>query len=54
MRLRSGGSWVNMYIQTIKVSLALRSSGQAADRETFGTIVSAVTSYSDYGRTLDT
>ena len=47
-----GGSRVNVfnqYIQTNKASFAHRSSSQTADKETFGTIVSAVTSYSGYG-----
>ena len=40
--------------QTMKFSFVPRSSCQAADGKTFGTIVSAVTSYSDSGRTLNT
>ena len=60
LEMRSGGSWVNtpgkliLCSQTIKLSFALRSSCQTADGKTFETIVSALTSYSDAGRTLDT
>ena len=57
MRLCSGGSWANkwiLYSQTIKLSFTLRWSCQATDEKTFGTIFSAVTSYSESGRTLNT
>ena len=56
MKLHSGddGSISEFCSPTIKLSFTLRSSCQAADGKTFGTIVLAVTSYSDPGRTLDT
>ena len=57
MMPRSGGSLVNkliLYSHAIRLSLALRSSCQTPDGKTFKTTVTAVSSYSNSGRILDT
>ena len=55
LEMRLMGKYINFwYSQTMKLSSVLKSSCQAADGKTFGTIVSALTSYSDSGRTLYT